>query len=336
MRARSPAISSTSFSARSAAVACSASGRSRLRTSASTSFARSTWIPTRASFSSARWRRRLNLPSPAASSTSSRRSSGFEASTASTLPWLTIECIEPPSPTSASSSTRSVRRTCALLTRYWPSPPRCSRRAIETSENSRSPKSPLSLSKTSSTSQLSAGVRPSAPLKRTSSGFSARSSDGRQRAGRPDDRVGDVRLAGAVRPDDDGDAGLELQLERVRERLEAAQAERAQVHEWEPSGRRGRGPTAPAARATPPRPCRARRRGSSFRRAQDGTRRRGSTFARSLAPKVGEPFPPPLPSRNASPGARLGETAPPGARLRRLLLPLVVGLCVERPRRTRS
>ena len=178
MRARSPAISSTSFSARSAAVACSASGRSRLRTSASTSLARSTWIPTRASFSSARWRRRLNLPSPAASSTSSRRSSGFEASTASTLPWLTIECIEPPSPTSASSSTRSVRRTCALLTRYWPSPPRCSRRAIETSENSRSPKSPLSLSKTSSTSQLSAGVRPSAPLKRTSSGFSARSSDG--------------------------------------------------------------------------------------------------------------------------------------------------------------
>ena len=65
-----------------------------------------------------------------------------------------------------------------LLTRYWPSPPRCSRRAIETSEKSSSPKPPLSLSKTSSTSQLSAGVRPSAPLKRTSSGFSARSSDG--------------------------------------------------------------------------------------------------------------------------------------------------------------
>ena len=45
-----------------------------------------------------------------------------------------------------------------------------------------------------------------------------------QRAGRPDDRVGDVRLAGAVRSDDHGDAGLELQLEGVRERLEAAQA----------------------------------------------------------------------------------------------------------------
>ncbi len=167
-----------SFSARSAAVAWSASGRRRFRTSASTSRARSTWIPTRFSFSSARCWRRLNLPRPAASSTSSRRSSGFEASTASTLPWLTIECIEPPSPTSASSSTRSVRRTCALLTRYWPSPPRWSRRAIETSEKSSSPNPPLSLSKTSSTSQLSAGVLPSAPLKRTSSGFSARSSDG--------------------------------------------------------------------------------------------------------------------------------------------------------------
>ena len=62
-----------------------------------------------------------------------------------------------------------------------------------------------------------------------------------QRAGRPDDRVGDVRLAGAVRPDDDGDPGLELQLERVGKRFEAAQAKRAQMHgreanEWD--GRR--------------------------------------------------------------------------------------------------
>ena len=52
----------------------------------------------------------------------------------------------------------------------------------------------------------------------------------RQRARRPDDRVGDVRLAGAVRADDDRYAGLQLQLERVRKRLEAAQSERAQVH----------------------------------------------------------------------------------------------------------
>ena len=44
----------------------------------------------------------------------------------------------------------------------------------------------------------------------------------RQRAGRPDDRVGDVRLARAVRSHDDGDPGLELQLQRVGKRLEAA------------------------------------------------------------------------------------------------------------------
>ena len=61
----------------------------------------------------------------------------------------------------------------------------------------------------------------------------------RQRAGGPDDRVGDVRLARAVRPHDDGDAGLELQLERVRKRLEAAQAERAQMHGREANERRG-------------------------------------------------------------------------------------------------
>ncbi len=54
--------------ARSAAVAWSASGRSRFRTSASTSRARSTSIATRASLSSARWRRALKRPSPAASS----------------------------------------------------------------------------------------------------------------------------------------------------------------------------------------------------------------------------------------------------------------------------
>ena len=51
-----------------------------------------------------------------------------------------------------------------------------------------------------------------------------------QRAGRPDDRVRDVRLPGAVRPDDDGDSRLEAHLDRIRERLEAAQLDRAQEH----------------------------------------------------------------------------------------------------------
>ena len=52
----------------------------------------------------------------------------------------------------------------------------------------------------------------------------------RQRARRPDDCVAEVRLARAIRADDDGDARLERDLDGVRERLEAADAERAQVH----------------------------------------------------------------------------------------------------------
>ena len=167
-----------SFAARSAAVACSASGRRRLRTSSSRSRARSTWIATRASFSSARWRRSLKRPSPAASSTSERRSDGFAPSTDSTLPCEITERRPPPRPTSESSSTRSIRRTAARFTRYWPSPPRCSRRASETSANGRSGQAPSSLSKISSTSQKSTGLRPSEPAKSTSSGFSARSSCG--------------------------------------------------------------------------------------------------------------------------------------------------------------
>jgi hypothetical protein len=86
MRARRRAISTASFWARSAAVAWSASGRSRFLTSASTSRARSTSTATRASFSSARCRRALQRPSPAASSISPLRSAGFDARIASTLP----------------------------------------------------------------------------------------------------------------------------------------------------------------------------------------------------------------------------------------------------------
>ena len=70
-----------------------------------------------------------------------------------------IERSPPPRPTSESSSTRSIRRTAVRLTRYWPSPPRWSRRAIETSANGSSGHAPSSLSKSSSTSQNSTGLR---------------------------------------------------------------------------------------------------------------------------------------------------------------------------------
>ena len=89
-----------------------------------------------------------------------------------------IERRPPPRPTSESSSIRSSRRTAARFTRYCPSPPRCSLRASDTSANGRSGQAPSSLSKISSTSQKSTGLRPAAPAKRTSSGFSARSSCG--------------------------------------------------------------------------------------------------------------------------------------------------------------
>jgi hypothetical protein len=177
MRARRRATSPRNFSARSAAVACNASGRSRFLTSSSRSRARSTCTETRDSLSSARCRRALKRPSPAASSISERRSSGFEARIASTFPWPMIECMPWPRPRSARISIRSRRRTAVRLSRYCPSPPRCRRRATESSEYSSGPV-PSWLSKRSSTSQKSAGPRLAAPAKRTSSGFSARSSFG--------------------------------------------------------------------------------------------------------------------------------------------------------------
>ena len=52
----------------------------------------------------------------------------------------------------------------------------------------------------------------------------------REAAGRPQQRVGDVRLPGAVRPDDDRDTRLEPDLDRIGERLEAANGDRAEIH----------------------------------------------------------------------------------------------------------
>ena len=48
--------------------------------------------------------------------------------------------------------------------------------------------------------------------------------------GRPHDRVRHVRLAGAVRADDDRDPRLQAHLGRIGERLEAAQPDGAQEH----------------------------------------------------------------------------------------------------------
>ena len=55
-------------------------------------------------------------------------------------------------------------------------------------------------------------------------------------AHRPQHRVGDVGLARAVRADDHGDAGRELEPRAVRERLEALERDRPQVHARSLSG----------------------------------------------------------------------------------------------------
>ena len=51
-----------------------------------------------------------------------------------------------------------------------------------------------------------------------------------ERPRRPADRVRDVRLAGAVRPDDHADAPVETNLDRVGKRLEATELYRAEMH----------------------------------------------------------------------------------------------------------
>ena len=136
----------------SAACAWRFSGRSRLRASRSTSSARSRFSWVRSSFSCARRRRLRCLPSPAASSTSRRRSRGFEWTISSTRPWLITECISRPRFASASTSITSTSRQRAPFSRYSPSPLRSSRRLIEISENSLPAAAPSEFSSTTSTS----------------------------------------------------------------------------------------------------------------------------------------------------------------------------------------
>ena len=72
-------------------------------------------------------------------------------------------------------------------------------------------------------------LAPAEPANSTSSGFSARSSSGLSSRS-PTGSSRRVRFAGAVRPDDDRHAGLEVDLDRIDERLEAAELDRLQMH----------------------------------------------------------------------------------------------------------
>ncbi len=165
--ARSPISSRSMRAPSSAACAWRFSGRSRDRASRSTSRARARLSPAAFSFSSARRRRLRCLPRPAASSTSSRRSRGFEWTMDSTRPWLITECISRPRLVSLSTSTMSTRRQRAPFRRYPPSPLRSRLRCTEISENSEAAR-PSELSITTSTSAWRRRPTPSPPAEITS------------------------------------------------------------------------------------------------------------------------------------------------------------------------
>ena len=169
------------------------------------------------------------LRTPAASSMIRRRSSGRALSTASIWPWLTITCCWRPTPVSDSSSWMSSRRHGTPLMAYSLSPVRNSVRVIVTSVNSIGSR-PAELSMVSATSARPSAGRLAVPAKMTSSIFCERTARRRLGAEHPADGVDDVGLARSVRPDDHGDAGLELQGGGVGEGLEALQGERLEEH----------------------------------------------------------------------------------------------------------
>src|SRR3954447_5649133 len=201
----------------------------RLRTSSSRSRARSTWIATRASFSSARCRRALNRPRPAASSISARRSSGFDAKIASTFPCPMIECRPWPRPRGGEqldevepAHGRTVEQVLALAT-----PVEAARdRELGVVER---PGAVLVVEEQLDLAEVgraAAGGTCEEDVVRLLGPQLVRA----ERARRPANRVGDVRLARSVRPNDHADARLEAYLDRVREGLEATELDRAKVH----------------------------------------------------------------------------------------------------------
>ncbi len=263
-RARAPSAARASgargAACSSAASAWRLSGRSRERASRSTSRARSRLSRVRSSLSWARRRRLRCLPSPAASSISSRRSRGLEVTIASTRPWEMTECISLPRPVSDSTSITSISRQRAPASRYSPSP-------VRSRADARS-RSPARRARACRRSRR-ARARPR-PLRRLAAGRAAEDHvlhrltadrDRRLLAERPQHRVGDVGLAGAVGSDDHADAGAELEPGAVGERLEALERERFQIHAVSPTVR---APPAPPARRPARRPsCCGRCRGRS-------------------------------------------------------------------------
>ena len=152
----------------------------------------------RSSLSCARRRRLRCLPSPAASSMSSRRSRGLEVTIASTRPCETTECISLPRPVSDRTSSTSTSRHFAPLRRYSPSPLRSRRREDRDLAHRQVDRAVAVVEH-----ELDLGRR--ARLHAAAAGedhvLHRLAADGERRllAHRPQHGVGDVRLARAVR-----------------------------------------------------------------------------------------------------------------------------------------
>ena len=152
-----------------------------------------------------------------------------------------IECIPPPRPTSASSSTRSSRRTGVLVDEVLAlaaavQPPRDrDLRPFERAVTGRVVEEQLDLA------VLGALARASEPAKRTSSGFSARSSCGASEPAAQTIASATFDFPEPFGPDHDGDARLEPDLDGLRKRLEAAQLDRTEVHALRRLARRADG-----------------------------------------------------------------------------------------------
>ena len=196
---RASSLWRSSRSCSSAASAWRLSGRSRVRASRSTSSARSRLSCVRSSLSCARRRRLRCLPSPAASSISSRRSRGLDVTIAVTRPCETTECISLPRPVSrhhlehvGQPALGAVDAVLALA------------RAVEPARRSRSPTAagrPPSSELSSTTSTSASDARLHAVRAGEDDVLHRLPADGERRllAQRPQHGVGDVGLAGPVR-----------------------------------------------------------------------------------------------------------------------------------------
>ena len=136
--------------------------------SAAMSLTRSSSASMLRSFLAARSLRFLCLRMPAASSTSTRRSSGRDCSSDCRAPWEMMEWVSRPRPESLRTSRMSIRRLGLPLMRYSLSPLRYMRRVMTTSLKS-SGSVPSLLSSTRSTSARLTAWRALLPAKMTSS-----------------------------------------------------------------------------------------------------------------------------------------------------------------------